>query len=467
MRRSQAHGTPSHLQQRSRPTPTPPDAGRRIVRVEVDKLFGYYDYTIPAPSDEAPLGDVVILYGDNGSGKTTLLKLIFHLLSAANNRGHRSSLYEIPFQRLLVVLNDGSNIGALRTKGITGELLLYVQTGSTEIRGTYTKSKNPDKAGGFKSPAFEKEFITALESLKLTLYHLADDRQLTSDSLPEASDAQEQLQLQFYYQHIVEARAGDIRLLPPPRHHLVRTLNVAHEWIRSQMIRAANVGSETANSIYLNIAKSLSAKAPVQSHPEKADRVLEILSDLQIRGSAFARFGFTPSLDVDQMREQLASVRDERREVMATIFEPYLNGLVARLESLSNIQRATEKLVDGLTTFFANKRVEFDVDNGFRFSGPDGAPIQPEWLSSGEGHLVRLFCCTLVSRDRPSLFLVDEPELSLNIKWQRTLIRALTDLAAGSWNQFIFATHSMEILSQHRGRVVELRPRPGVNDADS
>jgi ABC-type glutathione transport system ATPase component len=52
--------------------------------------------------------------------------------------------------------------------------------------------------------------------------------------------------------------------------------------------------------------------------------------------------------------------------------------------------------------------------------------------------------------------MIDEPEISLNIKWQRQLIKALLGIADEGRVQFIFASHSIELLSQHRDRVVKL-----------
>ncbi|HAV1455310.1 TPA: ATP-binding protein, partial [Enterobacter hormaechei subsp. steigerwaltii] len=54
------------------------------------------------------------------------------------------------------------------------------------------------------------------------------------------------------------------------------------------------------------------------------------------------------------------------------------------------------------------------------------------------------------------IFMIDEPEISLNIKWQRIIINSLLDITDGANIQFIFASHSLEIISQHRHRVVKL-----------
>jgi ABC-type glutathione transport system ATPase component len=63
-----------------------------------------------------------------------------------------------------------------------------------------------------------------------------------------------------------------------------------------------------------------------------------------------------------------------------------------------------------------------------------------------------------MASDTSSIFIVDEPEISLNVKWQRRLIDALTDITSGSQCQFLFATHSIEILTKHRDQVIKLNP---------
>ena len=52
--------------------------------------------------------------------------------------------------------------------------------------------------------------------------------------------------------------------------------------------------------------------------------------------------------------------------------------------------------------------------------------------------------------------MIDEPEISLNVKWQRELIQSLLEITEGANVQFIFASHSIELISQHLNRVVKL-----------
>ena len=80
-----------------------------IAKIKIKKLFGLYTYDIP---QTGTLPDSAIIYGDNGVGKSTLLRLVFHLLSAADNRSHRGTLYDAEFERLEVELSSGISLTA-------------------------------------------------------------------------------------------------------------------------------------------------------------------------------------------------------------------------------------------------------------------------------------------------------------------------------------------------------------------
>ena len=55
-----------------------------------------------------------------------------------------------------------------------------------------------------------------------------------------------------------------------------------------------------------------------------------------------------------------------------------------------------------------------------------------------------------------SIFIIDEPEISLNVKWQRKLGDTLLKFAKGRNVQFILASHSIELLSGHGKNVFKL-----------
>lgn len=80
-------------------------------------------------------------------------------------------------------------------------------------------------------------------------------------------------------------------------------------------------------------------------------------------------------------------------------------------------------------------------------------------LSSGEKHLLILLTLFVIEGERKHLFMVDEPEISLNIRWQRKLSHLLKDLAPNS--EIILASHSPSIVRDYPKSLVEL---VNVND---
>ena len=112
-----------------------------LASICVEELHGKFTYTVDlGPSKGASgatsTGDLftvnedrlTLLYGNNGTGKTSLLRLLFHALSSAPKRGHRTALLNTRFRRLDIALTDGSLIAYRRAEG------QIVRTGAAEIQ---------------------------------------------------------------------------------------------------------------------------------------------------------------------------------------------------------------------------------------------------------------------------------------------------------------------------------------------
>ena len=430
---------------------------RRIRSISVQNLFGTFNYDIPEKTRE-PLGDITILYGDNGSGKTTILNLIFHLLSPANNKRHRSALFDLPFQLAEIQLTDGAWIRAQRTDGLRGPYQLSVNVpGKGDASGKFSAPSNE----GFESKDFMTKFFSLMEELALVVYFLSDDRIISSDSLPRNDDEQSSSaeDVLISGQRVLRTTAVQRSSAAQTRGQMLsRTIDMTQQWISNQVIRGAKEGLGNANAIYLDVVKRIANAAYRSETSSKslAD-ISGQLAELGVKNAQFARFGFSPDLETTEMIKSLKESPAENRSLIAGILEPFVEGLHARLDGLTTVQRLTDTLVRNLNQFYVNKRVNFDISSGFEFVSSKGIKLQPEWLSSGEQHLLMLFCHTLLSRETSSIFIIDEPELSLNIKWQRMLMNALKELIEGSRNQFILATHSMELLAKHRQNVVQLQ----------
>ena len=79
------------------------------------------------------------------------------------------------------------------------------------------------------------------------------------------------------------------------------------------------------------------------------------------------------------------------------------------------------------------------------------------YYSSGQSRILSLLS-TIVDAPSGTTFLIDEPELSLHIDWQRILINVITSTE----RRLIVATHSPDIIYHHPDKVVEVPPSTEV-----
>lgn len=122
-------------------------------------------------------------------------------------------------------------------------------------------------------------------------------------------------------------------------------------------------------------------------------------------------------------------------------------------EYSENIQRLKEpifRFVESVNLFFKESGKEIEVDNKgeikikIKNSKKTNTVFE---LSSGEKQLIVMLAHIAFHKKskNASIFIIDEPELSLHISWQEIFVDAL--LKASSDTQFILATHAPAIIS--------------------
>jgi predicted ATPase len=127
---------------------------------------------------------------------------------------------------------------------------------------------------------------------------------------------------------------------------------------------------------------------------------------------------------------------------------PQLRSVAADISSVElQIQKAMaprDKLQSLIQQMFSgNKTVSF-TDSAIDIRGSKNEKIGLAHLSSGEKQLIRIFVDTL--RVGRSSLILDEPEISMHVDWQRQLIAAMRQLNPDA--QLIAATHSPEIMAE-------------------
>ena len=451
-----------------------------ISGIRVKNLFGFYSYTLPKTG---AFLDAAILYGDNGVGKSTLLRLVFHLLSAANNRGHRTLLSNAHFDSLEVDLSSGVTLSAeFKNQKKVKSLLLKITKGDSVLavwdympgssanslgesvyleetldgRRIVRRYSTPQKRREFESvPQGEAAYLTALKEHVPNIFILNAERRLDSDSIPDPSDEVELRRVMHYEEpkriHDLVVRSREIALS--------QALGSASKWLSRKAVVGANRGSMNVHSVYLDVLQHILSPAPgpVQSDASALlANMQQRLSQIEVKTTAHSKYELATELSTAQFRKALAVRSKPKKALVAQLLQPYITSLESRLEAVDPIYQLTDKFVNTINGFLNDKTLDFSLSQGFEIIGRLKQTLGAPQLSSGEQQLLLLFSYVLVARDQPSVFMIDEPELSLNVKWQRKLVQSLLEITEDSSIQFIFASHSIELLAQHRNRVIKL-----------
>jgi hypothetical protein len=131
------------------------------------------------------------------------------------------------------------------------------------------------------------------------------------------------------------------------------------------------------------------------------------------------------------------SVFEARDKYLAYFFSRLLEIYVALAESERNIR----KLVETCNRYFERKSLIYN-DAAFTAKIVDADDSQLSWkvLSSGEKQVASLFTHLFLTRDREQTVIIDEPELSLSVQWQKSLLPDISD--SDACKLLIAVTHS-------------------------
>lgn len=472
---------------------SPNTASQLIKSVLITELFGHFNHSIDMSMDKLEGSRnqrLTLLYGDNGTGKTTILNLLWNTLSASREQKHRSYLANSPFKTLVIRLNNGDEITVTKTDGLVGDYVVTVEGPNVEVRQHYIRL--PDgvamayQEGADPSEAmnhdwrFQRElsarttrsryahnseqmflyaeerkdsFVDYLIELNTNPYFLADDRQIYGDDIGHMHGVRRKRPPEPQDEGPNDTKSA-----------LGKELDLAMKRFNLQMQQWAFAGSQTGsrdtNKIYLEILRRVADRDFASESEDEApvEAMLERLNRLAGRTQRYSEFELMPALRSEPFVSILKDIPTHRAAVAEEVIFPYLEAQEARLDALEETEKLIRTFVEQANGFLRTKRLLFDMSQGIRVLplGPEEQELSPFQLSSGERQILLLLTNTTLARQKTRLFLIDEPELSLNVKWQRKLMSALLACTEGSGMQFVVATHSIEVITGNRDSLARL-----------
>jgi predicted ATP-binding protein involved in virulence len=147
---------------------------------------------------------------------------------------------------------------------------------------------------------------------------------------------------------------------------------------------------------------------------------------------------------------------DRLDHAQETVMSLYVRDTEAKLGVFSDLSLRVQLLLDNVNEKFINKRLRVDQREGLIAETIDKKPLKLNELSSGEQHEVVLLYHLLFSVRPNTLVLIDEPELSLHLVWQKRFLNDLLEIAKTANFDALVATHSPFIASDRNDLMIDL-----------
>jgi predicted ATPase len=204
--------------------------------------------------------------------------------------------------------------------------------------------------------------------------------------------------------------------------------------IRNHMLKGVRITSEPEEATHIRFDIIRSLDSNISQTLSEGDAVMrETLS-------ALAGMGGGSLLDL-QLYNLQRKYLDYQVNIGNRIIAELQQGNTDAAQHLSEPKKRFQDIVDDLFEETGKKIIR--TENEIRFS-QIGETLMPYKLSSGEKQILAILLTVLVEDQQPYVLLMDEPEVSLHIEWQKRLIELILELNPNV--QIILTTHSPAVI---------------------
>lgn len=423
---------------------------RGLTRIAVDGLF---DESARSYELDLEAEQPTVLTGANGTGKSTLLRLVKAAATA-----DFWALANAPLREFRLIFGDGAEFQLKRARGGQGgtvgwrgnvheidvQLMLDLPEWTIDFVGildsqvarrefSAVANRNGldyqemlrmrqrvarvDVSEVSKGPSWYESFQN-----RLKVVWISDQRLVVESrrrSIPVAPGEESQVTTELAVRSASDRLAEQMRFLDS---EYTRQSQLQDRRFPNELVAALTAGSE--NLVPLEILEE-----EVEARRERLRSVGLISSSVPFR---------------EEIRS--GSLDDERVRPVMRVFWTLTLRKIEVLEPLAAKLIAFKNFLDSQ---LLGKKVGFSRRDGIRFSVARGRTIRPEQLSSGEQQMMVLAYEILFRAEEGALVIVDEPEMSLHVLWQDSLLDNLTAMGRANKLQFLMATHSPSLIASH------------------
>lgn len=365
----------------------------RITKISVKGLFGMFDHEIPLNQDSR----ITIVHGPNGVGKTILFGMIHALFQYGGGL-----FVTTPFERFRVEFESGA---AISIKKEAGDYYLFIE---------FTEDDTVKPGQHFVASLPEPDELEEIETPN-HWYNL-----LRPQMRPE------------WFKNICETTSTE----------LIHTLR-----LRSDLFDV--YGLHTTKIEDLDIVGDDFKPAAVDISERFVDDVFsnnELAHMLEF-WYTLAESARAESENIKDFEDGILEYNEELRSLIVER-QHHLNSVHQYIVDYGGETDNARELM--LFVDIINERCLFKSliirDATFMFISDDGNEVPISALSSGEQQLLVLYYQLLFEIEPDTLVMIDEPELSMNVVWQRNFLKDLKRIIELRKFDVLIATHSPEVI---------------------
>ncbi|MEZ7667174.1 AAA family ATPase [Rothia sp. 27098_8_161] len=424
------------------------DTGK-IEKISVKGIIGLYDYEINFMEGNPELKAI---YSENGCGKTNLLRLIYCVTSKSSTELQK--IFSIPFNKLDLKAS-GKRISFVR--GINKSIDLDIYNESNEI--VFSSELNPSDLKNISDPELGDEIQGKYRDICLNIRkYTGNSVYLGTNRLNDVDETQASriARIKWRMRH---RNDSDMDYDP-----LDIVIESVLDELSNSLIRNAQrmtIASRGSMGVYSQIVKNIfnNNYDSVRNGTEAKNKILQKIKEIDSLEykDLVNEYKLINFAEYDSIKDTVSSPPRINAKQFMNLYEilmPYFDSLEEKIQDVSPAARLIGSFIESINTMFRDKEINYSMQEGFGVHSNivsedklDGRDIRFDKLSSGEKHVIFLLAKVIVSATRgDSLLVIDEPEISLGIQWQRLFVKYVQDCAYESNLQIVMATHSPLIL---------------------
>lgn len=430
----------------------------KIKQLIISKLHGHIDYDIKFNED------VTFLYGDNGCGKTTILNILTSIIT-----GKKYELAQYQFEIISIEYESANEKKRKNIKvGKSNDfdtLTLYYNNNEVDIETQKVRiiNRQPEDAYDIERMYFNEYSILSEVKNEFNYIYLPLNRNGNVNSEMDLSFSRRMRRAHNVAPYYSDVTLIDVSVLVKDAYNRINfKLSKINENFSEELLKSFLDVENISNSHQLlsyartlnlqDISKIKSEYTDVLKTIKKWDLNTErkiteffdsLLNDISKNQNSFTieiLFKLSELIKITNVIEKAGTIEQTKIKVS---------------QPISNFLKTVNKFINAKTT---KKEIFIDNDGQIYLKTPHKKRIDLQQLSSGEKQIVTFFAYLIfgLQDTKQGVFIVDEPELSLHLQWQRQFVDTILELNPDI--QFIFATHAPEIIGRHRNKAFKLIP---------